>query len=179
MTAFTANAAIMPRNKFPGYSTGHRVNRLVSPDEIVQAGSTILVTEFFEDWRAVAVESGGKLKSKSHRPVNPFYHVGTGYDEYATDSPGFKYEADGDNFNLLKMETLKQNPLGAIDGARGTELNAVGRHHIGRDEADEWGDYTNFLFCDGHVVTERLLKTLENRQWGEKYYSVTGHNEVK
>jgi hypothetical protein len=82
--AFTANAAIMPRNKFSRLlSGGSRVNQLVTDAMLKRPSKTILVTELNNNWRASAVQQGGGLLSKSHRPVNPFYHVSSGSNEYA------------------------------------------------------------------------------------------------
>jgi len=65
---------------------------------------------------------------------------------------------------------------GLIDGSLVTELNAIGRHHIGGDE--EFGGTANFLYCDGHVDRKTVLETMENREWGDAYYSINGKNEV-
>jgi len=186
--AFAGNAAIFPRNKFrqdvtieeePG---AQRVNRFVSEGEIEDTGRTILVTEFHRDWRATAAVvggGGGAVKSKSHRPVNPFYHLSSGPYEYSApvNTPGFIYGTTSDLHNYgLVPDDDSTDFAGAINGRLGeTELNAVGRHHPGRDRL---GGSTNFLYCDGHVARRLLLDTLRNREWGSRYYSLTGANEV-
>jgi len=178
--AYTANAALIPRNKFTtGLSGGQRVNQLVRPEEVQFAGKTILVTEFFDNWRAVTAKADSKLV-KSHRPVNPFVHVGAGTDEYTAslNAPGFLYGEPGGNSNDYGLKPLKtvMGATGLIDGSLVTELNAIGRHHIGGDE--EFGGTANFLYCDGHVDRKTVLETMENREWGDAYYSINGKNEV-
>ncbi len=174
--AYTANAAIMPRNKFnQELSAGSRINKIVRDNEVKSSADVIMVTEFNRNWRAVAINEGGGLLSKSHRPVNPFFHVSTGYNEYRTTTAGFRYGRTGDEtYGLADLNTIENTPA-LIEGARGSELNAIGRHHPG---GDELGGTTNFLFVDGHVERSTILKTMQERQWGDRYYSVTGDNTV-
>ncbi len=174
--AFAANAAVMPRNKFNG-NAGPRRNRWVSETELQSSRGVILASEFHQDWATAAVNEGSSLKSKSHRPINPFYHIGSGTNEYSSPALGFIYgdETQGDPFYGLEPLTQIRNIPGLIDGARGPETNAIGRHHPG---GDQLGGTTNFLFVDGSVKRTTVLSTLRNREWGEKYFSVTGENEV-
>ena len=174
--AYTANAAIMPRNKFnQELSEGSRTNRYVRETDIRNTGDVIMVSEFNRNWEAVSVNQGGGLLSKSHRPVNPFWHVSTGYNEYRLKSAGFRYGRTGDElYGLAQFNAIESSP-GLIDGIFGSELNAIGRHHPG---GDELGGTTNFLFVDGHVERTVILKTMRDRKWGDKYYSVNGDNTV-
>jgi len=74
--AYTANAAIMPRNKFTStLSGGPRVNTFVKESSIKYPGATIVVAEFLDNWKALtkAGNQGGLRVSASHRPINPFY----------------------------------------------------------------------------------------------------------
>jgi prepilin-type N-terminal cleavage/methylation domain-containing protein/prepilin-type processing-associated H-X9-DG protein len=174
--AYTANAAIMPRNKFTQeMSFGPRVNQHVRDNQIKSPADVILVTEFNENWRSVAIVDGGGLLSKSHRPVNPFYHRTSGYDEYASLNQGFSYGPYRDPTYGLAPPNVLKDAVGLIDGARGTELNAVGRHHPG---GDEWGGTANFIYTDGHVERKTVMQTMVAREWGDRYYSVTGDNVV-
>jgi len=177
--AYTGNAAVFPRNKFTTeLSRGLRVNRYVQEHEVKQPGSTILATELNRNWRVSAVQDAGGLVSKSHRPVNPFYHVGYGSDEYAAPegTPGYIYGIPEDlhTYGLLPQSTVN-DATGLIDQPGTSELNAVGRHHPG---GDQLGGTANFLYVDGHVGRKTILKTLKDREWGEKYYAITGRNEV-
>lgn len=176
--AFTANAAIMPRNKFPDAFPGPRFNRFVKDNELQMPGKVIMATELNRNWKAAAVQDGG-IKSKSHRPVNPFYHTSSGYNEYGAVSQGFRYRRSGSaTYSLSPWESI-DNPdaVGLIDGAAGSELNAIGRHHPGGSDA-RMGGTTNFLYCDGHVQRKELLATMKDREWGDKYYAVTDDNKV-
>jgi prepilin-type N-terminal cleavage/methylation domain-containing protein/prepilin-type processing-associated H-X9-DG protein len=177
--AFTANAAIIPRNKFPGYSPGVRSNRLVSPSEIEVPANTIMGSEFNENWRVVA-DNG---LSKSHRPVLGFTHLASstvGNEVYNIPSrsggpSGFIYPNVSE---LASMEFLDT----ATDILTNTncQLNAIGRHHSGNMTLDgkDLGGRANFMYCDGHVETRYVSETIKDRQWGEKFYSLTGNNDV-
>lgn len=176
--AYTANAAIMPRNKFSPNIEGagqFRVNRLVSDSEIKRPGQVILATEFINNWKALAKTGNGGLISKAHRPVNPFFNQQTSYREYDVDeSTGFRYRQTGDRtYGLLAKP---ENIDALLDGTgSASPLNAVGRHHPGNDK---FGGSANFLFVDGSVRKKTILKTLEDREWGDNYYAITGTNEV-
>lgn len=176
--AYTANAAIMPRNKFSSNIEGagqFRVNRLITDGDIKRPGQVILATEFVNNWRALSRSAFGGLVSKAHRPVNPFFNQQTSYREYDLDeSTGFRYRQTGDRtYGLL---TNPQDIDALLDGAgSASPLNAVGRHHPGRDR---FGGTANFLFVDGSVRRTFIIKTLEDRQWGDNYYALTGNTEV-
>ncbi|MBU0640758.1 MAG: type II secretion system GspH family protein [Planctomycetes bacterium] len=181
--AFTANAAIIPRNKFTqedhqGGGGSLRLNRIVQEHEITRPRGTILVTELNTSWKATAVPHSGGLRSKSHRPVNPFYHFSVGSDEYRaplTKQAGFTYGIGSHpTYGLLPAKDLKER-VGIIDDDALIELNVIGRHHPG---GDEWGGTTNFLYVDGSVQRKSVLETLEQREWGDRYYSLRGPNEV-
>lgn len=175
--AYTGNAAIMPRNKWTkDMSGGERINRYVRDNEIKHASNVIMATEFNRNWKAVAENVGAsKFLSKSHRPVAPFYHEGDGYDEYNSETLGFRYGPPGaKDYDLSPFNVIEETP-DLINAARGTELNVVGRHHPGEDR---FGGSADFLYVDGHVERKTVLKTLEDREWGERYYSVSGQNRV-
>ena len=40
------------------------------------------------------------------------------------------------------------------------------------------GGTANFIFCDGHVERKHVLETCEERQWGDRFYGITGVNDV-
>ena len=63
----------------------------------------------------------------------------------------------------------------AIDETSPTTLNAVGRHHPGKDKK---GGTANFCFVDGHVEQMTVLQSLQQRKWGDRFYSITGENRV-
>ena len=59
----------------------------------------------------------------------------------------------------------------------GPEVQVVGRHHPG--DEDIYGAAANFLYIDGHIERKTIHKTLRLREWGDKFYSISGRNEVK
>jgi prepilin-type processing-associated H-X9-DG protein/prepilin-type N-terminal cleavage/methylation domain-containing protein len=195
--AYTANAAIIPRNKFTSeLSSGMRLNKFVPDSKIKRPGDTVLVTEFLDNWKALGILSGGSdsLLVKSHRPVNPFYHMGSGYNEYAPSDhiAGFIYgtqiEPGGDDedcpggncYGLWETKAIKDR-RNILDHSSGlSQMNAVGRHHPGGDPRlrDRFGGTANFLFCDGHAEPLMVIETLDRRLWGDRYYSLTGENRI-
>jgi len=183
--AYVANASIIPRNKFTSpLSGGPRVNTFVRESSIKYPGSTILMTEFLNNWKALGVQEGGVVISKAHRPINPFFHIGSGFDEYkaAPTAPGFIYgtSSDQDTYGLLPLSEVrgKTNILDYTSGV--SQINAVGRSHPTPDAvySKKYGGAANFLYCDGHAESMTALKSVAQRQWGDRYYSITGENQV-
>jgi prepilin-type N-terminal cleavage/methylation domain-containing protein/prepilin-type processing-associated H-X9-DG protein len=179
--AYTANALVVPRNKFTASafsgddgSPGERFNRLVTDGMIKSSRPVVLVTEFNKDWMAISINNGGSYVCKSHRPINPLYNIGSGWNEYhASAGGGFRYTAPSAvDFGLRPLEQLEGN-TGIINGDFGSEVNAVGRHHPGHDKL---GGTTNFLYVDGSVVRKTVLQSLLQREWGSAYYALTGPN---
>lgn len=174
--AYTANAAIVPRNKFTATLSGNqeRRNQCVNESRIKGGRSVVLATELNKNWKLSAVQEGGGFLSKSHRPVSAFWNIGSGADEYdASAGGGFTYGKPGVvNYGLLPAAAL-EGMYGVIDGVGGPEINAVGRHHPG---GDALGGTTNFLFTDGSVARRTILETMKRREWGLAYYSLTGPN---
>ena len=135
-----------------------------------------MATEFNDNWEAIGVSKGNGVLSKSHRPINPFYNITGGWNEYKLkeNRDGFKYH-DVDK-TILTQEERDNNPDGLIDGSKGGEINAVGRHHPGGDKL--YGGHANFLYADGHVEDKTVRETYENQEWGDKYYAISGRNKV-
>lgn len=175
--SYTANAAILPRNKWTvEMSAGARTNRYVRETELKGTAEIILAADFNKSFKAVGEQQGSNILSKSHRPVNPFYHNSAGYNEYAASpSVGFRYTPIGDATYGLKSQAQIEEASNLIGGSLGTELNAIGRHHPGEDKL---GGSANFLFCDGHLERTTVLRTMELRRWGERYYSLSGETIV-
>ncbi|HRX83579.1 MAG TPA: prepilin-type N-terminal cleavage/methylation domain-containing protein [Phycisphaerae bacterium] len=183
--AYTANAAIMPRNKFtPLLSGGFRHNELVQENRIKRPGDTIMVTELLDNWQALGKpESSDGLLVKSHRPINVFYHLASSYNEYQApeNSPGFLYGETGtartpNEYSILPLRVI-QNKSNILDYTGGTgQINAVGRSHPGGDKL--YGGTANFLFVDTHVERMTAFKSMKERKWGDRYYSLSGANEI-
>ncbi len=173
---YTANAAIVPRNKFTAELSGNRDRHNVCVNEswIKGGRGVILLAELNKNWKAAAVDEGGGLLVKSHRPVSAFWNIGSGADEYsASAGGGFTYGKPGTtNYGLLPASAL-EDAYGVIDGSMGPEINVVGRHHPG---GDDLGGTTNFLYVDGSVGRKTILETMRKREWGQAYYSLSGGN---
>jgi prepilin-type N-terminal cleavage/methylation domain-containing protein/prepilin-type processing-associated H-X9-DG protein len=178
--SYTANAAIMPRNKFTrSLSGGLRVNKFVNDTEVKFGSKTIMATEFNNNWNALGVQkTGDGLLVKSHRPINPFYHFSSGWDEYnapvsRSGRAGFVLgDPNAADYGLLPLSHLGSKP-GLIESS---EINAIGRHHPGGDKI--MGGTTNFLYVDSHVENKTVFDTFKNREWGDRYYSLSGNNQV-
>jgi prepilin-type N-terminal cleavage/methylation domain-containing protein/prepilin-type processing-associated H-X9-DG protein len=167
--AYTGNGAIFCRNKFYA-SGGERKNQLVKDSSVQFASTTILLTEFIQKtaWKSLAVNQ----VIKSHRPVTPFVGISAGtsvYEEPLNGANRFRYPTADEIFTAADV------PDGAIDDAN-SGLNAVGRHHPGKGAK---GGTANFAYCDGHVEQSTVEKTIEDRRWGDRFYSLTGDNGVR
>jgi prepilin-type N-terminal cleavage/methylation domain-containing protein/prepilin-type processing-associated H-X9-DG protein len=170
--AFTGNAAIFPRNKFA--LAGPRRNQLVRGSAIDSSvygpTSTILATEFYDNGRNwTSLLDPNEPQIKSHRPVTPFLGISSGTNVYAEPTSGgagakrFVYPAERD---ILPLKDLGANMIGNSNSG----LNAVGRYHP--------GETTNFAFVDGHVSQMKLIDTIRDRLWGDRFFSLTGNNRV-
>lgn len=167
----TANGAIIGRNKI-NVNTA-RKNELVKLNDIGFAARTILATEFHEEdgWRSIGQPIGNDFKSKSHRPISPFIGLSSGNDVYREANrkggpPPFRYPP----LESLLEERQLRGVRDLIDKGTETSLNAVGRHHPGKR--------ANFVFVDGHVKAMTLKETVEQRLWGDRYWSLTGDDRV-
>jgi len=178
--AFAGNGAIFPRNKFN--SNTPRNNRLVRAAQVEQsrggASRVILATEYYDNkanWTSVAdvefgLEGAGatNVLMKSHRPIEPFKGrsstAGNPYEEPPFDAPGGRFVYPRVQTDIEDAKDL-QSRVGHIKHPR-SSLNAVGRHHA--------GGTAQFLFVDGHVALKTVEETIEDRLWGDRYYSLTG-----
>ncbi len=167
--AYTGNAAVFPRNKLSVIRG--RGNRFVRGSDIDSSrrgpSGVILATEFYDNrdsWTSITSSRRGEMQS--HRAIEPFIGVTAGvkvYDEPLSDGPSFVYPRRGD---LLDEGDLGKHEINNTL----TRLNAVGRHHgIGK---------ANYTFVDGHVEILSLRETVKKRLWGDRFYSITGNNEV-
>ena len=185
--AYTGNDAIFPRNKLnPSDRSTPRKSQLVNPSWVEGsargASGTILATEFaFSKTIGYATladsTSVDGFVIKSHRPVTPFIGLSTGTDVFNEPLAGATYG----RFVLpqlndfLREEDIAAGMLG--QGNTPTILNAVGRHHPGgQDRA--FGGSANFAFVDGSVRQKTVLQTVRDREWGERFFSMTGSNLV-
>jgi len=182
--AYAGNGAIIVRNKFEESYRGrfNRFNRFVRASEIRRPGNVVLATEFNNNWKAIAVGGGTQdstLLVKSHRPITPFLSLSTGSAIYDSDPYlGFRLGDTGTTFGIVPEHHVGANAINKVP------LNAVGRHHPGsyrgntNVNARDMGGTANFIFCDGHVERKHVLETCEERQWGDRFYGITGKNDV-
>lgn len=185
--AYTANRAVFCWNRLPPVRLQQPYAKYVKESEIEDTGRTIAVTEFNKNPLALARAGSGTDTSNveilSHRSVMPFSVAGSSYDEFdaqnlqQSDGP-FSYLAasspNDKDYDLKSLDYIDNN-RGFINEPGTRPLNAVGRHHPG---GDRLGGTVNFLYVDGHVTRKTVLKTLEDREWGKKYYGLTGNNKV-
>jgi len=157
-------------------SGGQRVNRCVNEKEFSSA-NTILLAELSKNWKTISINEGGGWLCKSHRPINPFTHIGSGTNEFGSppDDPGFTYGV-GPHYGLLSAADQEQ-ATGIVDGGDTIETNAVGRHHPGGGDG-YIGGTANFLYADGHAEKKTVLETVKRKEWGLKFYSVTGNTII-
>jgi prepilin-type processing-associated H-X9-DG protein len=146
-----------------------------------------LATEFFNSWKAITDAATGVVV-KSHRPIEAFYSEQSGsvadalYATPANIDDAYIYGDPGDPTNKTTRGVKKLADLtgktGLIDGSAGATINAVGRHHPGQGETADYGGCANFLYCDGHVERKTIMQTMVNFEWGTKFYSMTGSNDI-
>ncbi|BAM05281.1 DUF1559 family PulG-like putative transporter [Phycisphaera mikurensis] len=178
--AYAANELIIPRNKFNDKAFGkERNNRFVKASELRAASNEILATELFENFDRI--KNGAGNISKSHRSLNPIQSISggagnpTGYarDQVIRDIRG---AGDPDRYGLADYDDLLQNS--PTPNITSEPMNAVGRHHPG-DNGPSGGGTANFVYADGHVETTGVAYTLANKKWGERFYSLTGNQQIR
>jgi prepilin-type processing-associated H-X9-DG protein len=179
--AYTANEAVMPRNKFVKGDTidGAQVNtaeHFVKAGQIKRSSEVVLVTEFTANWRLVSANNDPSIGTsgvcKSHRPVVGF--IGT---DGTQDIPSITRGTFGrNNVATIRQCTINDmlpDPEGGSNSVK-SRLDWVGRNH-GRKVLQNGWDIrkTNFLYVDGHVETKNVRDTVfPNFQWGESVYCI-------
>lgn len=168
---YAGNAAIFPRNKL-NVPTG-RKNVFVKDGSVDDPSKVILATEFLNNnqWRSIS----SRNVSKSHRSITPFVGISSGNNVYNEplfgDEPRYAYPSDR---AILANSALVDE---VIDGNGAIfAINAVGRNHPGKDQQVK--GTSNFSFIDGHVERMSVLKSVQRRLWGERFYSLSGANKV-
>ncbi|QDU35142.1 hypothetical protein KS4_32220 [Poriferisphaera corsica] len=171
--AFTANEALIPRNKFAGATP--RNYQFVRAGMVRSASQTILMAEFSDEYSAVATGSSGGSGglSKSHRPINPFWNPNLSSGGAVAVSASSKWWTYPKKNTFMTMQQLDGQSF--LIGSS-TPLNGIGRHHPGG--TGEYGGTANFTYADGHVENKHVMETVENKEWGEYFYSLTGENKI-
>jgi prepilin-type N-terminal cleavage/methylation domain-containing protein/prepilin-type processing-associated H-X9-DG protein len=185
--AYTANEAIMGRNKFvAGYGNppAIRTYQFVRASAVQHSASTILVTEFNQDWHVVSDlsdDGSGTYVCKSHRPVSGFVVT------ISAGSPGAQNLDQAGNLGTIgnlrrvqKKDIVGDPTLNNIGlGQATTSLDWVGRNHGSRSLVNGWDmRTTNFLYCDGHVENKNLADTLTPWEWGDQVYSLNPGSDI-
>ncbi|MDP9175237.1 MAG: type II secretion system GspH family protein [Planctomycetota bacterium] len=197
--AYTANEAIMGRNKYvAGFQGAVRTYHYVRASRIRHSASVILVTEFNHDWHVVSDVSDADqstLVCKSHRPVCAYESV------VQIGSPGAYHVDLAGNLNgknLIRvnasMMTPNPNSTNILPGSTVSSLDWVGRNHgnatignlsyqgaKGKTLVQPGWNFgtTNFLYCDGHVETKNIADTLgSNWEWGDEMYSLSPGDDI-
>ena len=173
--AYAGNATLMPRNKFNEASS--RQNRLVPINEVTRESSTILAAEYSENF---ALIREGTNVSKSHRPITALKGVSGGLISHMEPNSSYglkRWVYGAEPYGLIDYDTLLQQTGGSTSAmsSGGPNVNAVARHHGGGGGSGAGGEGGgNFMYADGHVERKSVLETLNDREWGDKMYSVTG-----
>ncbi len=189
--AYTANAALLPRNKLNVQSP--RSNRFVAASEIAAPSTTIAVAEWLDldalrpigtgglpatgagGWQGLAVPAAGAGASRylSHRPVTPFLGVSAGTNVFHEPDvggpPRFVYPDDA------AIRTAANLGAAMIEDPQ-SELNALGRHQAGGDALD--GGPTLVLMADGSIRRVSVRQSVIERLWGDRFHALTGNNAV-
>ena len=169
--AYAGNEMIIPRNKFN--EPGDRQNRFVDAVELRAPSNEIVATEFIDNLEVVM--NAGNV-SKSHRSLNPLKMLSAPAGQPTT----HPLSTIRDTRNT--SPTLELPDYDSIIDGDGVHIDdepmaAVGRHHPG-DGGPTGGGNTNFIFADGHGESTSLHSTLKKKQWGERFYSLTGSNVI-
>jgi prepilin-type N-terminal cleavage/methylation domain-containing protein/prepilin-type processing-associated H-X9-DG protein len=197
--AYTANEAIMGKNKYQvGFQSAVRTYQFVHAAAVQHSASTILVTEFNQDWHVVSGFSdadGSTVVCKSHQPVNAYQAAGFLGGPDVANLFKQSYPAPGSKGNLIRVHpesmTAYPHPGTPPLGAPLTSLDFVGRNHgsfkLGTIPASTAGHVvagcdlrtTNFLYCDGHVENKNIADTLTPWEWGDKMYSLNLGDDIR
>ncbi len=182
--AFSANEAIMPRNKFTvadrdtdtSTQGGPRLANFVQQNSITNQSGTILATEFNSNWKTIAVDQGGGsgFKAVGHRPIMPFGLLASA-NEFSV--PLSAFYTNVDPASLMDKPTLDSNTAANYSLIQDSlQLNAIGRNHPGGASAGgkAMGGTSNFLYVDGHVERKSIVDTLKSHEWGAAFYSMGG-----
>jgi prepilin-type N-terminal cleavage/methylation domain-containing protein/prepilin-type processing-associated H-X9-DG protein len=194
--AYTANEAIMGKNKFVvGMQGAVRTYQFVKASQIAHSAQTIAVTEFNPDWHVVEDVSDADqstLVCKSHRPVNPYVLIG-GDGGYDVDQAGSTYN-NRLNLRRVHVEDLVAYPIAQNmpdPKQHPSSLNWVGRNHGSFKLGNIPGTNpqktvtgfdlrtSNFLYCDGHVENKSIADTMRpSWEWGDRMYSLVPGSDI-
>ncbi len=183
--AFTVNEAICPRNKFvTNFQGSLRKYHFVKASQIRHSATTILATEWNQDWHVVADTardntgtSGGDVVCKSHRPIHAYKGIagGLNVELIAPDPFGGR-----PTISRVSKDDLMLDPVYPDTKTSKTRLDWVGRNHFRRkDNRGYQLGKSNFLYVDGHVETKTVAETLAPAfEWGDRFYSLVPESDI-
>lgn len=168
--AYTANEALIPRNKFVGTSARH--NQLVRASIVANISNTIITTEFVDNYAAITDNNG---ISKSHRPIMPFWtavgNFGNPTGWGAIGGGLWAYNIGNSDLGLQPYEQIMDpTNVGVITNK---PVNAIGRHHPGGSGGVGGEGTANFAFADTHVERMTVRESLQDEKWGERFYGLS------
>ncbi len=180
--AFTVNEVLCPRNRFrTGFKGAQRPSRLVRLAQVRRQQRTVLLTEWPADWRIVS--GPDSTLSHSHLPVHGFRGLGemVGPDRYdlnMTVSDAARPCLSTGNYRKVNSNDLSISPNGLRRYP--PRLDWVGRNHKG-SAAQRGVKESNFFYLDGHTESKSVHRTIDETafEWGDRIYSLTGHNSIK
>ncbi|HOX39241.1 MAG TPA: DUF1559 domain-containing protein [Candidatus Brocadiia bacterium] len=184
--SYVANEAIMPRKKFDAAHDQDPLStsktdklRQVTSGQIKKGGQTILLGEFSDSANCIYGSSvAGGAAYKSHRPTSAVQ---------ISDDDGVTFSVfDGEAWSNLAAPLPKfykltyDEAMLAIETVFADKSTASANHHISYINPEAHRTGSNYLFCDGHVETVPLERTLDptNYLWGDRIYSIVDSPEV-
>ncbi len=175
--AFGGNGALFPRNKFNQREFGGFRNYVLVKDNVVEfPAKTILIAEFGDsdnDWRLLAREvsssDDGNWTSGSHRPFTPFMSFsGDGLGDPTsvgnTSRAAFRYMFGSEILDVDNGDRIQAGIFSRDNG-----LNVFSREHSGKGVTG---------YIDGHAELRSLRETILGEEWGRRFYSISGNNDV-
>ncbi len=185
--AFGANGLVMPRNKFVNTGASPRTNQFVRASDVTNASKTIFAAEYVDNWKAILAQG----VCKSHRPLTVINGISSGYDPtgepVSANTARFRYKTsagsdeDASSYGFVDYNTVLHAQTGGITqttATQGPNINAVGRHHSGGNGGLGEEGTANFCFTDGHTARQTPLESMVKRQWGDRFFSVSGYNRI-
>jgi prepilin-type processing-associated H-X9-DG protein len=203
-TAYTVNEAICPRpymqklwcDAWPRpmpIPMATRPYQFVLPSQITSTSSTILMSEWNQDWKMLAGTDPDNPADNelcmSYSTVHGFACAGTsdptGMVHLPTGAPcaltvvngtsksdpydvAFaKPAGSGGGLRRVRVDEILADP--PIPGANLARPNWLGRNHLGK---------TNFAYVDGHVESKTIESTLATFEWGERFYSLSPGDDI-
>ncbi len=136
--------------------------KAVGQAELEAPASIIMLGEITDYPYAIGGSSGASgVAYKSHRPANVFASSCTNSDAAPAGPPFIQASSQECAEAFAYAETL-------------TAMMDEGPTHAIYLSPDRHNGGSNYTFADGHAKWEKFNNTLQNRQWGTRFYSLIG-----